>query len=306
MGKGADLAFGAVDSAIGAGMGLLLGDINDKRQLKQQERLGEQNWKFQKRAAEFNMQQQLEMWKATNYSAQMEEMRKAGLNPALAYGMKGGGGVTTGSSNASAPQSGVAPVGGGEAMGMMQQRIQMRLLAAQEENIRANTEKTRVEAAKTSGVDTELATVGVENAKLDGVIKKVTGLDMKNKWEQVTFPNRGIEAELHQSEMEARQGIAKVTYDLWVEGKLRDKSNYEIEQLMLNNSKTREETKNIIKTFDLLEEQLKGMKLSNIITKLEADLQTETGLDKNSPGLLKIIGRLFMGIGGWKTLDAIK
>ena len=160
MGKGADLAFGAADSAIGMGMGLLLGDINDKRQLKQNERLGEQNWKFQKRAAEFNMQQQLEMWKATNYSAQMEEMRKAGLNPALAYGMKGGGGVTTGSSNASAPQGGVAPVGGGEAMGMMQQRIQMRLLEAQARNIEADTKNKE---SQNSNIEQDTIGKGIAN-----------------------------------------------------------------------------------------------------------------------------------------------
>ena len=30
----------------------------------------------------------------TNYPAQVEQMKLAGLNPALAYGMGGGGGVT--------------------------------------------------------------------------------------------------------------------------------------------------------------------------------------------------------------------
>ena len=302
MGKGADLAFGAADSAIGMGMGLLLGDINDKRQLKQNERLGEQNWKFQKRAAEFNMQQQLEMWKATNYSAQMEEMRKAGLNPALAYGMKGGGGVTTGSSNASAPQSGVAPVGGGEAMGMMQQRIQMRLLQAQEENIRADTEKKKADAQLTSGAQTSNVVADTENKLLSSVILKYAGKEAQEMFEQVKSPNRGVEADVYQAELDARGGIAKNVYELWSEGKLKEKSNAEIESILLSNSKSRAETKNIIKTFDILEENLKGAKLSNIIMGLEAELQTQTGIDKSSAGWLKILGRLFVGMGGHDLL----
>ena len=36
------------------------------------------------------------MWKDTNYSAQMEELKKAGLNPGLLYGMSGGGATTIG------------------------------------------------------------------------------------------------------------------------------------------------------------------------------------------------------------------
>ena len=65
---------------------------------------------------------------------------------------------------------------------------------------------------------------------------------------------------------------------------------------MLDNAKTREEIKNIQKQWDILEENLKGAKLSNIILELEKDLQTKTGIDKTSDGWLKILGRLFVGL----------
>ena len=46
---------------------------------------------------EFNTRQQMDIWNATNYSAQIEQMKKAGLNPMLAY-QQGGASTPTGSS----------------------------------------------------------------------------------------------------------------------------------------------------------------------------------------------------------------
>ena len=51
---------------------------------------------------------QLEMWEKTNYPAQVAQMRKAGLNPALMYGQAGAGGQL----------GGTAPSGGEGASGM--------------------------------------------------------------------------------------------------------------------------------------------------------------------------------------------
>ena len=107
----------------------------------------------------FNYAKQLEFWKQTNYSAQMEEMKKAGLNPALIYGSSGSGGTTGSPSGGVAGAS--APSGGGEAlafMGIAQQQQQLKLLQAQEENIKANTNKTNIEAGNigTGGIDTKV------------------------------------------------------------------------------------------------------------------------------------------------------
>ena len=37
--------------------------------------------------------QQMQMWEDTNYAAQREQLRKAGLNPAMIYGGGGEGGA---------------------------------------------------------------------------------------------------------------------------------------------------------------------------------------------------------------------
>jgi hypothetical protein len=50
----------------------------------------------------------MDMWNQTNYGAQVDHMKKAGLNPALMYGSAGQGGSTNAGSGGSA-QSGQAP-----------------------------------------------------------------------------------------------------------------------------------------------------------------------------------------------------
>jgi hypothetical protein len=48
----------------------------------------------------------MDMWNKTNYGAQVAQMEKAGLNPALMYGMGGGGGTTAGSQGGGNASSG--------------------------------------------------------------------------------------------------------------------------------------------------------------------------------------------------------
>lgn len=134
-------------SYAGTAMGLLLADENDRRQLRQQGKLQELQIKGSKELTDYQMKKQLQMWKDTNYGAQMTEIEKAGLNPGLLYGMGGSGGATTGNaSGGGSVNQGHAPVGGGEAAGMAMMAANLGLLKAQKANIEANTNKTNLEA----------------------------------------------------------------------------------------------------------------------------------------------------------------
>lgn len=274
---------------LGAALGIGTGAINDKRQIKQQEKLQAMQIKGNKELTDYQMNKQLQMWKDTNYSAQMDELRKAGLNPGLIYGMGGGGGQTTGT-----PGAGVsgadAPKGGGEimaGMGLAMQKAQIDLMQAQ-------AEKTKVEATKIGGPDTDNVKQDTANKILQGLILDVTGKDMTSKWKEVTEPSRMIEGKTIQDELTARQGVAGTIYELWLEGKLKEKSLEEIEQLVAGNAKTRAEKRKIEDEIDLIKANTKGKDLENIITELETKLQTETGIDRNAPTWLKILGRLFV------------
>lgn len=149
-------------SAIDAGMGLILGNINDKRQLRQQRKLQALGIEGTKELRDYENEKQLELWKKTNFSAQMEEAKKAGLNPGLLYGMGGAGGASTGGGGASAG-GGHAPTGGGETTALMEIGMQKQLMAANLELIKAQTQKTQAEATKTAGVDTSLGETQIKS-----------------------------------------------------------------------------------------------------------------------------------------------
>lgn len=182
-------------------------------------------------------------------------------------------------------------------MGMVSNAMQMQLLNAQRKVLETQAEKNQAEADKTKGVDTQLGLSQIELNVLEKVIKDYTGKDLIRRFE-IAKPNQAVETKTYQDELEARQGIAGTIYELWTEGKLKEKSLQEVEQLLLQNAKTREETREIYKKIELLEQNIKGASLNNIITELEAKLQTQTGIDRNSPGWLKILGRLFIQLMG--------
>lgn len=166
---------------LGPALGLAMQGANDRRQQKQQWELMQQQIWGQKQMVDYGNAAALKMWNDTNYSAQVEHMKKAGLNPALLYGMSGGGGATVSSASGNVT-GGQAPVGGGEVMGGAGMGIQMALLDAQRKNIEANTKKTETETNKIGGVDTELGktqianlTQGIENQKVVAELTKIQG-----------------------------------------------------------------------------------------------------------------------------------
>lgn len=291
------LGMQAAGTAIDAGMGLLLGNYNDRRQRMQQDKLQQMQEAGNKRMMDYQQQLQYDMWLKTNYGAQKAQMQKAGLNPALMYGMGGGGGSTTGSTSGGVT-GGVAPSGGNEVLstvGMgMQLRAQTELLRAQKENIEADTDMKRANTEFRTGVETDNARLDNAAKILQNVITKYTGMEAKDYYERVKRPNRAIEAKTYQDELEARQGVAGTIYELWQEGKLKDKSLLEIEQLAASKAKTDEEIKKIKEDIKLLGENIKGASLDNVLRELETKLQTETGIDKNAPTWMKILGRLFV------------
>lgn len=138
-------------AGIGTIMGLALEKHNDQRQINQESKLQNLQLQGSKALTDYQFQKQLEMWKATNYSAQMEQLQKAGLNPGLLYGMSGGGATTTGG-DAAKTDTGRAQQNPGEvqqltAMGMQlgMNQAQTELLKAQKQNVDADTANKKAE-----------------------------------------------------------------------------------------------------------------------------------------------------------------
>lgn len=114
----------------------------EKRSQQNQLALMREQFNNQKQLNQQGADLQYQQWEKTNYPAQMEMLKKAGLNPALLYGMGGAGGATAGSQGGGTAQGGSAP--------QPQQldiagAVQVGLMEAQKENIKAQTDKTKTE-----------------------------------------------------------------------------------------------------------------------------------------------------------------
>ena len=174
----AEQALGAgAGAALSTGLGLLLENHNDRRQLRQQDALNKQQLQIDLAKMDSQQRLALDFWHKTNIGAQKEEIETSGMNPAMMYAMGGAGGsATTGnaSGSVSAPN---APGGGSEILGLQ-------MIGAQKALIEAQTKKTKAEAERISGVGTRLGEAqieslmqGVQNAKAVEALTKVqTGI----------------------------------------------------------------------------------------------------------------------------------
>jgi hypothetical protein len=111
------------------------------------------------------------MWKKTNYPAQIEMMKEAGLNPALMYGQAGAGGQT-GSQGGGSAASGQAP------QQYQPMDMQNLMMGAQIANLNANTKKTEAEAENEAG-----GTKNVLKAQYDKLVSDKKFQDQLKKTE---------------------------------------------------------------------------------------------------------------------------
>ena len=183
--------------AAGAGLGLVLGGINDRRQVRQAERLQRLQIAGMKEMQDYTFNKELEMWKATNYGPQVQEMKAAGINPALLLGMKGGGAVSTGSPGGG-PSASQAPAGGGEATAMAGMALQLGMMKATIEKTQAETQNIQADTAnkpltgQNIEAQTDLLAQELDNKREDYQIKRLqqTMINMQNFEQQATQEDR--------------------------------------------------------------------------------------------------------------------
>lgn len=171
-------------------MGLLGGGSSGARSnsLEDQQKLMDYQQQLNQQNATFTQGLQKEMYDYTynknTASAQVAELKKAGLNPGLALGLSGTGGGTTSGNPA------VTGVSGGQASSATDRQgmaLQARQMALQEEKLQSEiavnesiANKNDTEAQKTGGVDTTLTNATISkviaetnNEKLIGLLTKV-------------------------------------------------------------------------------------------------------------------------------------
>ena len=183
-------------AGVGAGLGLLLSNINDKRQLNMSRKLQRMEMEGSKEMTDYNYKKQLEMWNNTNYSAQLAHMKQAGLSPGLMYGMSGGGGATTGGGTGHAGL-GNAPSGGGEAIGLGLQMANIGLLKAQRENIEMDTKLKESEIPTAGqGIEESKARIGEIGQRIQESIARIGKIGQELKNLQAQEKLTGLESSL--------------------------------------------------------------------------------------------------------------
>lgn len=155
------VATGGIGAVAGMGLSMLddalFGNKRRKQQLEQQQKLTDMQVAGNKELMDLGHKQQMQMWEDTNYAAQREQLRKAGLNPAMIYG-GGGEGGTTGAGAVGSASAGTAEGEVSRKMADTQQQamgLQLRKEKAEIKVMEAQAENLKAEAKKKGGVDTE-------------------------------------------------------------------------------------------------------------------------------------------------------
>lgn len=280
MGKFNDALDGA--SKIGGTAGSIIGGVNavaglfqnkrkeerrqDQRQIDQQGKLQELQMKGSKEMGDYENELKMKMWKDTNYSAQIDQATKAGLSKVAVLG--GGGGGTQGAS-VGGPTGGQA--GSGQAGQMA--GIAGEMAKAQIANLNANTEKTKVEAGKLGGVDTDNVTQDVRSKKFD--------TDLKEAMRNANIDIKGSEQLIKQ--VESDKANTK-----WGTEKSAGYNGMEIDP----SSKA---YKSIQAELDISAEKLKSAKINNDINTAIKEIKefeakmANAGIAPNSPWYLKTL-----------------
>ena len=283
------LGMQAATDAVNGIFGIAVGNYNDQRQRRQQQALQNIQIEGNKAMIDYQMQKQLEMWRNTNYSAQKEEMKKAGLNPALMYGMSGGGGTTTGSASGSVTGAS-APVGGGEMQGIL--GLQRGMLQAQIANINADTRNKNVDANNkdTGGVINENIKAGTaqalasvqkliaetqnEGAKWDLMrvelaIKRLNEYELSNT---VDFNIETVSTQLDIAKEELKQATTKTKYDQSTVDEMIKQLNTTGIYLTLRNALTKALTSNTTASTANVKQDTKNKEAQ------ESNINADTGL----------------------------
>lgn len=204
------------------------------------------NIESQKLGQQFNK----EMWDYTNYENQKKHLKAAGLNPALLYGMSGGGGATA--AGAQGMGTGIAS---GHEMGIKQQGrgmgLQAAAIASQINLNDSQAEKNRAEAKKTSGVDTRM-----QNANIDYVIAQTSNEKVKKGLIYANTRLLDAQEELQRTTVDfTKQKADEVRWNIKLIEKNVDRLSKEIDSLDLDNEFKRETLQNRIKQTALVIQQ---------------------------------------------------
>lgn len=192
--------------AINAGMGMIMGEYEDQRQIRQQRKLGDLAFEQHQRQSQFNQGMALDMWEKTGYGAQVKQMQDAGLNVGLMYGGVGSGGTTMGAG--AAVESGQAMGSKGEVGMALQLGMQKRMQEAQIKVAESQANLNNTNAQKIAGPDTRKT--NAETVNIQSITDNALVQNQILQWEEKM---KGLDWELKDYSMHDLK--SKVTNEAW-------------------------------------------------------------------------------------------
>lgn len=237
-----------VTLGLGSVIGGAVGAIGEnKRHKRQKEYMGMQQTNVLEQM-EKAKEHQMQMWNDTNYGAQLEHMKEAGLNPALMYGMGGGGGTTAGAGTAGSaglPQAPTMDIAGNAMQG-----AQIALTKAQADKLEAETEKTKEDTKLTEREILKLSDEMIDAITEDYIAgastkrEEARRLELANKFE-TWMQKEEIQADgsvgMSPREKQARYEINKMNAEIQA---INKKMEHTINLMTLNNTKIKEINQN--------------------------------------------------------------
>lgn len=258
------------------GLGMLGQRGRERRSMQHQRELMDKQKENQMTLNEQGQRLAMQTWKETSYGPQMEMMKEAGLNPALMYGMSGGGGQTTSSGSGGSASGGQAPAPQPMELDKM---MNAAMLAAQIKNINADTAQKEATTDSTRGEEgtigaTQIAKMIAETTNEDekrGLIKAqkiIEQQEAKYASETKMWESTKAEHEARRTQTEAETAQQTQATDI---------------------ERTKQELRNAKAEGNIKQQEA-------IIRKFEADL-TKDGISPNSPYYIKIIADLLREVG---------
>lgn len=238
----------AAQGALGIGMQRLGARYDRRQQLNTQGRMMALQMRGEKEMMDYQQKLAMDMWNNTNYAAQVEQMKKAGLSPGLMYGKGGPGAATTGPGGSPGVTGGQAPYIDTTSMGMQMGMgmAQQQLMAAQTENIKAQTEKLR--GVDTQKVQTEIMdlTAGIENTQARTALTNIqSGIEQVKQRIANATEKEAVDlviAELAQAQEKVMQLEIKTFIDRATQNDLVDTIKAELAGALLRNGLTKAQT----------------------------------------------------------------
>lgn len=266
----------------------------ENRQWEREKKLLGMQMQNQQQLNKQGFDMQFDMWNKTNFAEQMKQMKKAGLNPNMIYGMKGGGGVTTGSQTGGSAPKGNAPQAQGMDIRSMLEAGMMKSLIAVNE---ATAKKLNAETENTAG--------GIRENLSQDAKRKEFELNFAKEMKDVVQQGMQADADIKFMNAQERNAYWEMKKAIGFNtGAYDDPNSNEAKAYRAGMSKSELEVDAIKQELAIGFEELDKAKSDAAIKKFEA-LLSQYGITPTSIAAGKLVADLISDVVGYKKFSEL-